>query len=259
MKKELRRTHSFGMLLALLLCICLIASLTITAHAECYQGTSIVPEGYPPEFAQYLYPYSHTGTVICSQCNLRPDVTTDWSYGQLKNGDTCVIVGKYDDWLIIDLASCKIDQTGYAFVKKELIKEDPYWIVTTQYTNLYATPWENEKMKNGEQYNRVFLVIEEQYPFYAVQCKESSAGTSFIYQSEIGKFSKDGQNLYVCAEDNVPIYDTRYWYQIGTIDIFTIVDVYSSSNGYYSVVVNEGEWNEYTAGVNSQYLQKIIN
>ncbi len=278
-----KNRSGWTLFLAVLICISCIASLTCNAYAdgiyvEPVQGIPFPPTPIPEqdysyypeytapdysyEYYQYLYPYSHTGTLVCSRATVRKSPSaSSGEYGKLKNGQTCVIVGKYNEWLIIDLASCNFNSnpSGYGYVKEGLIKSDPYWIVTTQYTYLYATPWQSANLRNGEQSNRVFLVIEENYPFYAVQCTESTAGSSFIYQWDIGRYSKDGQDLYVIAEDKVPILDGPYGRQTSTLERFTIVNVTGYNGEYYYVTVNVGTNNEFSGWVKSQYCQKIIN
>ena len=266
-------------ILAILLVYVLFGTLMSTeAYADGYnEGAYIVQdmpyEVYPPTYpeiyvepanpyAQYFYPYSHTGTVVCSRCTLRSEPNArSQEYGKLTNGMTCKIAGKYEDWLIIDMSSVHVSNNpgGYAFVKSGLIKQDPYWIATTQYTYLYATPWQTDNMRNGEQSDRFFLVIEEQYPFYAVQCTERAAGTSFIYQWDIGQYSKEGQNLYLCVEDQVPVYEVPTGNVICTVDRYTIVNVNGQSNGMYHVTVNPGTSNEFYGCVNTQHFQRIIN
>ena len=257
MKKSKLSTHrAKSMILAIaaiaFLAIIGITSLTTTAHAE----------NITNPYQQYYYNYAHPGTVICTQLTVRTDPSTTASeYGKLKNGQSCSILGQYGEWYIIDLASCnyKDHPTGYGFAKEALIKQDPYWIVLTQYTYMYTTPWQKANKRNGEQSGRVCLVIEEEYPFYAIQCREYTAGTSFVFQWDVGQYSKAGQNLYVCVEDSIPIYDSPWGQQIKTVDKFTIVDVDSVSGIYSHIVVNAGTAKEFSGWIQSQYIQKIIN
>ncbi len=268
MKKTFSRIPA-KCLMALVMILCMVcAILPITAMAD---GTQFYPGGYN---------YTISGTVICRQLNVRSEPKTSAkSYGKLKNGQTVIIVGEYDDWTVVDLSSCGFNMQGTGYVKKGLIKPDPHWIVLTQYTNLYATPWQMTNPKNGEQSGRVMLVIEENYPFYAVQCCEETPGTSFIYMGDVGQYSQYGQNLYVVAEKNVPIYDAPWGRQISTLDRFTIVNVeaggygysgiqeypfenyeqYYESDGFYYVTVNYGQNDAFSGYVPIQYIQKIIN
>jgi hypothetical protein len=246
-------------------------------------GMTFAPsEALADDYYNYLYPYTRQGTVLCRQLNVRVSPKTSAkSYGKLKNGQTCTIVGQYNDWIMVDLNSCGLSGDGqsFGFVKYGLIEFDPGWIVLTQYTNLYATPWQTFNYKNGEQSGRVLLVIEQNYGYYAVQCCESTPGTSFIYAGDVGQYSQYGQNLYVVAEDKVPVYDAPWGRQISTLDRFTIVDVayggYGNTgiqqypfetydecyenDGFTYVTVNYGQENAYGGYINSQYLQKIIN
>ena len=72
--------------------------------------------------------------------------------------------------------------------------------------------------------------------------------------------SRDGENLYVCAEDKVPLLDSPYGNQISTIDRFTIVNVDSNYGDYTRVTVNFRDYNSaYSGWVKTQYIQKIAN
>ncbi len=213
-----------------------------------------------PASDNHYYQYSQTGTVVCSQLTVRSEPSASSSeIGKMKNGQTCTIVGRQDDWLIVDVSSCRFQDVywGYGYVKDNLIKLDPYWIATTQYTELFATPWENS-LKNGEQYDRVFLVIGEQYPFYAVQCKEYSAGTSFIRMQDVGRYSQDGQNLHVCAEDDVLLYEGPYGDPIRTVDKFTIVNV-DMVDGDYCHVVSMDSQDYFDGWMQNHFIQRIAN
>ena len=212
-------------------------------------------------YEPYFYPYYRSGTVVCSQLTLRSTPSTSGKeYGKLKNGQTCVILGEYDEWFIIDLSSVGISG-DYGFAKSALIKEDPAWIVLTQYTYMYTDPWEYDDAKrNGEQSGRVCLVISESRAFYCVQCKENSPGSSFIRKRDVGQYSQYGQNLHVVAEADVPVYEAPFGG--GTKDVlgrFTIVNVDAYSDIYCHVTVNTGEANQYDGWVESRYLQRIIN
>ena len=283
MKKNL----SCKSLIAALLCgLMLMAVLPLTAYAQ--DGPPIFVDPYysspdqaiiveappfepayteqPAEVAPYqdsMFQYAHYGTVASTRLTVRREPDSNSSgYGKITNGQSCKIVGRYGGWLILDLSSLGLPDApeGIGFVKSNLIRENPYWIATTQYTLMYATPWQKTNLENGEQSDRVFLVLEEEYPFYAVQCTEHAAGTSFIYQSDVGRYSRDGENLYVCAEDKVPLLDSPYGNQISTIDRFTIVNVDSNYGDYTRVTVNFRDYNAaYSGWVKTQYIQKIAN
>ncbi len=280
----MKKNHSCKILIAaLLLGLMLMAIMPLTAYAqdgppiyvEPYSpGQAIIVEAPPFEpaatevpqasipYQESMYQYAHYGTVISSQLTVRREPDSNSSgYGRIKNGQSCKILGKYGGWLILDLSSLGLDGApeGIGFVKSNLVKEDPFWIVLTQYTLMYATPWQSMNLENGEQTDRVLLIIEEQYPFYAVQCKENSAGTSFIYQSDVGSYSRDGENLYVCVEDNVPLLDSPSGNPISTIDKFTIVNVDSYYGDYCHVTVNFRDYNAYSGWVKTQYIQKVAN
>lgn len=235
-------------ILSLLLALTLVFCLAAVAHAE---GPADVE-----------YQYSHYGTVHCSQLTVRSSPSTGASaYGKLKNGQTCEIVGETGEWWIIDLGSCNFDsyQSGYGYAKRDLITIDPVWIAIQPYTILYIDPWYTAK-HNGEQLERVYLVLSESPDFYCVQCTEDTAGSSFIRKSDVPRYSSDWQSLYVIAAKNVPMYDNPGGTQISTLDRFTIVNVESwNGDDFYYVRVNIGSPNEYCGWVEQQYVQRIIN
>ena len=224
-----------------------------------------VTVAFADNYDNYLFPYRYSATVIATRVSVRsgPSVRSS-SYGQLKNGQTFMIVGRYNDWYIVDLDSCKFsrDSSGYGFLQASFVKENPSWIVVPGSTFLYATPWQQPdgiQHKNGQQSNRVYLVIEQQPPFYAVQLCENSPGTAFIYMNDVPRYSYEGQDLYVCVEDKVPMYDAPWGNKRSSVSRFTVVNVIENYDGFYEVVVNYGTANEYTGWVQEQYFQKVIN
>ena len=227
---------------------------------SCFISLSVNAEGM--DVTPYLYAEPHQGVVICTQLTVRGRASTNASaLGRLKNGQLCSIVGHYNDWYIIDLAASGLtsNTNTYGFVREGLVRQDPYWIVTTQYTYLYASPWRIDNLRNGEQANgRVLLVVEENYPWYCVQCKETSAGSAFVRFSDIGQFSQAGQNLYVVAEDKVPFY-TDDWKNAGELSRLTIADVIDVSGEYSRVLLYAGTDKETTGWVRSFSLHRIVN
>lgn len=217
---------------------------------------------YAESPADLVYQYSRPGTVHCSRLTVRSSPSTSGSeYGKLKNGQTCTILGEENGWWIVDLASCGFSNhsSGYGYAKKSLISLDPCWIVVDPYTYLYTDPWYSGK-SNGEQLERVYLVLSENPEFYCVQCTESAAGSSFIRKSDVPRYSNDWQSLYVIAADNVPLFDNPGGVQINTLARFTIVSVSSwDGSSYYYVRVNPDTPDEYCGWVELQYVQRVIN
>lgn len=235
-------------IVSIILALVLVASLSSVAFA-----------GYS---ADVDYQYNRSGTVHCSRVTVRsaPDSSSS-GYGKLRNGQTCTIVGETGGWWIIDLSSCGFaDHTyGYGYAKRDLISLDPSWIVVDPYTYLYTDPWYSGKL-NGEQYDRVYLVISESAEFYCVQCTEDAAGSSFIRKYDVPQYSQEWQNLYVIAENNVPMRDNPDGSTINTLSRYTIVNVESwDGYGYYYVRVLSDTDYEYCGWVNRQYVQKVIN
>lgn len=204
------------------------------------------------------------GIVICRQMTVRDrPATNGTSYGQLKNGQPVRILGKSADnnFYMVDLASCGFQNTGdatYGFAKSSLIKIDPQFLASTKLTNIYATPW-STNLKNGEHVDRFWLVLDQQYNWYAVQAMESSVGTGFILASDIGNYSGYSQK-YVVTWDNIPLLDEYSWAQTQTLRRFSVGSfVQMSGNDYTMLVFNEGQPTEFRGWVSDQYIAPIIN
>lgn len=228
----------------------IILSLT-TANAENF---------WTDDYSPYMFQYSQTGIVLCTQLTIRTEPSTSASeYGKLNNGQTCTIIGQYDEWYIIDLSSLDggyffSSYNPYGFIKSSLVKLNPYWITLTQYTNLYADPW-GSGVKNGEQSGRTMLVISESQDYYCVQCRDFNAGSSFIRKWDVGQYYTDGQVRYLVAEDGVPMYDSPWGDQVSKLSMYTIVTIDAYSDIYCHVTVNGGE----SGWVKAHYIQQIIN
>ncbi len=220
-------------------------------------ATTCFTVAFADDYDMYLYGYNRTGVCICTQCTLRATPSTNGtSVGRLRNGETCYIVGQYgNDWFMVGLGD-----GSYGFVKAGLVKADPMWIVLTKYTYLYATPWDTGDfggLRNGEQSGRAMLVLGQRGSYYAVQCREGTAGTSFVHTWDVGSYS-NGANLYVCAEQ-VDLLDSPSGTKVTTADRFTIVTVDSMSGDYYHVVVNAGTAEETSGWVLSRFIHPVIN
>lgn len=209
-----------------------------------------------------LYYEARYGIVICRQMNVRDRASTNGkSYGQIKTGQPVKILGISSDgnFYMLDLASCGFKSTGsatYGFAKSSLIKADPQFIASTKLTNLYATPW-STALKNGEQSGRFFLIIDQNYNWYAVQATESGVGTSFIMNSDIGNYS-NYQTKYVVTWET-QLLDENTWNQIQTLKRFSVGTLYSMNGDYTLLVFDEGQPTEIRGWVSNQYIAPIIN
>ncbi len=249
-----RKTFGKAPLIALVavavLAICLIVVAPVSANAE------------ENPYDMYLYPFERYGTVICTQLTVRSAPSTGATeYGKMKNRQNCRIVGEYQTWFMVDLASIGItnSQASYGFVQASLIKEDPAWIVLTKYTYMYTDPWNSYIPKqNGQQSGRVLLVISENDEFYCVQCREGTAGSSFIHKWDVGQYTKDGMPSYVVVGDKVPMYDTN-WNLVEELSYYTIVKVLNSTDDHYYIALNYGTEQERHGWVQRDYIQRIIN
>ncbi len=210
-----------------------------------------------------LFYEPHYGIVTCRNMTIRDRAATSGtSYGSIKNGQPVKILGISGDgnFYMIDLASCGFQNTGaatYGFGKASLIKIDPQFLACTRLTDIYATPW-STSLKIGEHVDRYWLVLDQNYGWYAVQAMESTAGTGFILSSDIGYYS-NYQQKYIITWNNVPLLDEYSWAQTRTLDRFSVGNVYSVSGDYTLLVFNEGQATEYRGWVSNQFVAPIIN
>ncbi|MBR6034018.1 MAG: hypothetical protein IKP28_04715 [Clostridia bacterium] len=205
------------------------------------------------------YEYDRYGVCLCTQCTIRATPSTNGqSLGRLRNGQCVTIVGQYGTWYMVDLGKLGISaEQEYGFVKSGLIHPDPYWVMTTSYTYLYTTPWSSytpEKERNGEQSNRALLVLGENGYYYAVQCAQSSPGTSFVRIGDIGDYSH-GQMLWLIAE-RTELRDMPGGATTTTIDRFTVVEMIDAVDEYVRVRSVDGSKDGW---VYTQFVQRIAN
>ena len=248
MKKRLLVFLAAAVLLALF-------SLPAVADGPAYwDDTSKTYQYYAPSY----------GIVICRQMSVRDrPATNGTTYGQLKNGQPVKIIGKSQDgeFYMVDLASCGFQNTGaatYGFAKSSLIKIDPQFLASTKLTNIYATPWSTQ-LKIGEHVDRFWLVLDQQYNWYAVQAMESSVGAGFILSSDIGNFS-NYQQKYLVTWDNIPLLDEYSMVQTQTLRRFSVgTFVQMGGNDCTLLVFNQGQPNEFRGWVSDQYIAPIIN
>ncbi|MBQ9267168.1 MAG: SH3 domain-containing protein [Clostridia bacterium] len=206
------------------------------------------------------YYYSRSGIVICTNVSIRESPSTSAkAYGQLHNGDSCLIVGRQGNWLLIDLASCgfKNNPEGVGYAKASLISEEPYWIVLTKYTVLYTDPWGTGDSNGEKSAGTPLLVTSENGEFYCVQTKSGSAGASFIRKRDVGWYSNSQYAQYIVIDGDVPLYD---YYgagsnQVGKLKTLTIVDVISYGGAYSYICYG----NDNYAWIETQHLQRIAN
>ena len=230
-----------------------------------------VADGYAtsywdPAMGLYLYYGNHYGIVLCTKMTVRDKPATNGaSLGSIKNGQPVKILGisRLNDmanaFYLVDLPStgiAKADPGSVGYVKASLIKMDPYFVATTKTTNLYTTPWSTD-LKNGEQANRFFLVIDESPNWYAVQTADGSAGTSFIRTSDIGAYNKGDQKYVITGE--APVYDETTWAQIQTVKRMSVGTLVTVSGDHFLLIFNQGKTNEFRGWVPALYVTPIIN
>lgn len=209
------------------------------------------------------YSDSHYGIVTATRLTVRSQPSTRASsLGTIKNGQPVKILGTSadDEFFMVDLQSCgipSVEPGAAGYVKASLVRRDPVFLATTKTTSLYATPW-TQALKNGEQSNRFFLVLEQSNNWYAVQTLESSAGTSFIRSRDVGQYSPSYPGLYVVTWD-APVFDESTWAQTRTAKRFTPASLVSSSGDNVLMVFNPGTGNEYRGWISAQYIAPLVN
>lgn len=247
-----------------------IIALTATATAD-------VGEYYWDQETQaYTFTTPAYGIVICTKMNVRNMASTKGkSYGQIKNGQPVKVIGvtQNADFYVLDLESCgfkNVEPGSFGYAKTGLIKLNPQFIYVSKMTNLYSTPWNNEynkawyqrqKLKNGEQINRYFIVIDTYEDWYAVQTSESSPGTAFI---KIKDVTRNNQyygyytSRYVTTWE-APLLDENTWAQKNVVKRFTEGEYIGDYGDYVLMSFNTGLANEYRGFINKQYIAPVIN
>ena len=220
------------------------------------------PSYWDPQSQSYLYSGACYGIVICTKMNVRDRASTSGkTLGSISNGQPVKVVGTSQDgnFYLVNLASCGIattDPDAYGYAKSSLIKLDPEFIGTRKLVNLYATPWSTE-LKNGEQTNRFFLVLDRNNGWYAVQAQERGVGTAFIRSNDIGQYS-GYSSMYVVTWD-AQLLDEASWSPVRTVKRFSVGSLFNVSGDYSLLVFEEGTANEYRGWINTQYIAPIVN
>ena len=224
-------------------------------------GTGGGRVAWDPNAQAYMYTEPRYGICICSKMSVRDRASTGGkTLASLTNGQPVRILGVTQDgnWYLLDLESCKVNvnvQGAYGYGKSSLIKIDPEFIGVTSLVNLYATPWSTD-LKNGEQTNRFFLIIDRYSDWYAVQARESNPGTAFIRGSEIGQYSSYSK-LYVVTWDTKLLDDNHA--EITTVKRFSVCSLITGQGDFAQVVFNAGTNNEYGGLIENLFLAPIVN
>jgi len=238
--------------LSLLIILCLIFSICgALADANRYYE------------AQYAYRFSRQGIVVCTNITVRESPSTSaGKYGQLHNGDVVYIVGETDGWYAIDLETAGLKEVSYGigYIKSSLVKSNPYWIVTTKYTPVYADPW-GSGMSNGEMATGTpMLVVSENEYYLCVQTRHQSAGSSFIRRSDIGQYTPDCEPGYAVVVDGPA--DVRSYGDysvIGKLDSFSIVQVVEWGEVGCHIYYQVSKDNYVDAWIDTLKIQPVIN
>ena len=248
--------------LSLVLALALLSALcSPPAFADGYAASY-----WDPAMGLYLYNGNHVGIVLGTKLTVREKPATNGvSLGSVKNGRPMRILGitqlnnPASAFYLVDLPSCGIknaDPGSVGYVKASLVRMDPYFIAVTKLINLYATPWSTD-LKNGEQNDRFFLVVDEGPGWYAVQTTDGSAGTSFIRSGDVGSYSKAGLQYVITWE--APLYDETTWTQTRTVKRFSVGRLITSGGDYVLLAFNEGKSGEYRGWVPFECASPLIN
>lgn len=253
----MRSVRFLSLVLALVLLFTLAAPPARADYAASY---------WDPAMGLYRYSGNHVGIVLATRLTVRERPATNAaSLGSVKNGRPMRILGitRLDDpanaFFLVDLPSCGVkdaDPGSVGYVKVSLVKLDPYFIAATRLTNLYATPWSTE-LKNGEQNDRFFLVVDEGPGWYAVQTISDSAGTSFIRTGDVGNYSKGALQYVVTWE--TPLYDEVTWTQTRTVKRFAVGRLISSGGDHVLMVFDEGKSTEYRGWIALEHASPLVN
>ena len=206
--------------------------------------------------------YESSAICICTNASIREAPNTSAKrYGQLHNGDVCKIIGEEGQWAIIDLTSTglpDVPKDGIGYALKRLFKRSPYWIVLTNYTDVYADPWYSGQSNGALVENTPLLVISENKDFYCTRLKNGQAGVTFVKKSDVGYYTSDYTSSYaVVAKGPISVYSDD-WHELGTLKALDIVQVYSWLDDYsYIHIEIKGETLE--GWVDTNCIQPVIN
>lgn len=214
--------------------------------------------------AENAYRSRWTGIVMCTNITVRMSPSTSaQKYGQLHNGDVVRIVEQLDGWYAIDLKTSGLKDApdGVGYIKSSLVKSNPYWIVTTQYTPVYSDPWGTGNSNGEISVNTPMMVVSENNYYYCVQTRPQSAGSSFIRKYDVGRFSAECEPGYAVVVDG-PIYAYSYFdpgYQLGKLESFEVVQVVEWGEWNTHIFYTKKDGTYYDAYVPSMNLQPVIN
>ena len=225
------------------------------------------------EAEAYFFNEPQSGIVVCTKMNVREAAKTNAkSYGQIRNGQPVKILGITDNanFYVLDLASCGFagqPAGSYGYAKSTLIKINPKFLFVKSLTNLYATPWNTDdldpnwsynapqKLKNGEQSGRYFLVLGTQTNWYAVQAMENSTGTAFIRVKDVPQQAAQIPNEHVVVWD-APLLNKDTKTAVQTVKRFTTGNVIGYDGDYAIVTLNNGAITGY---MEKMYLAPLVH
>ena len=225
------------------------------------------------EAGAYFYNEPQSGIVVCTKMNVRDAAKTSAkSYGQIRNGQPVKILGITENasFYVLDLTSCGFagqPAGSYGYAKATLIKINPKFLFSGSLTNLYATPWNTDdtdpympysapqKLKNGEQSGRYFLVLGAQSNWYAVLAMENSTGTAFIRVNDVRQQTAQLPNEHVVVWD-APLLNKDTKTATQTVKRFTTGSVVGYDGDYAILSLNNGAVVGY---MEKMYLAPLVN
>lgn len=272
----MRKTNKplISIVLILILGVLAILPAAATADAEAV---------WNEEMQAYIFNQPHYGIVICTQLNVRQEAKTNSkSLGKIKNGQPVKVIGitEKSDFYLLDLASCGIaSQEGlsYGFVKSGLIKIDPEYIFVQKMLYLYASPWDSSptietrqtpKLRNGEQDNRYYLVIDQSERWYAIQATEERAGSAFVRIKDVPINAEQSADPKLSGQYVTPTKYVVTWEaplldetmsQIDTVKKYTPGEIAGEKDEFLLLILNKGQADERRGYINKLYLAPVIN
>lgn len=145
--------------------------------------------------ADSYYGGTREGVVVSSSAALRvePHSKAD-KVGTLQNADTITVVGESGSFYIVDIEQTEFGDDGAykAYVDKDYILLDAYYLELPVKTKILVAPYLGAKANGEKVAGTKMLVLADIGDWLAVQCRESTAGSSFIHKSWLNGNSYNG-------------------------------------------------------------------
>ncbi len=209
--------------------------------------------------------YTYRGMVICTRLTVRETPSRNArSLGQLRNGDVVHILAEQGEFYQIDLSGTRLNRTGVGYILKDLVQNNPRWIVLTKYTEVCSDPWyssltlEPAHLSSGTP----VLVINENYEFYCVQLHSGTAGVGFIRKSDVGQYTDWGSASYgVVIAETTEVWDYGQIgiRSLGKLNRDTVVQVLAWGDPYSNILYSASDGSLYSAWISTDLIQPVVN